>query len=144
MLVQFHKGFVLEGEATFEKRKHFWSKKELRREKIYCYSGIRGICDLSELATEVEKQTQKQLNSDGWGKIFHGWQRVLSYDESVEVAIERKWDISELPKCKLITKTLDDWTVEKAAKNLNGKQFAQYCRDFGIDISGCSHWDIVK
>lgn len=134
MLVSYHKGFVMEGEATFEERKHFWSKKELRREKIYCYSGISGICDMSDLSTEVEKQIKECLDSNGWGNKFHGWQRVLNYDESVEVAKAHGWDIEDLPECKLTTKTLDNWTVEKAAKELNGKQFAQYCRDYGIVI----------
>ena len=132
MLVSFHKGFVMEGEATFEERKHFWSKKESRREKIYCYSGISGICDMTDLSTEVEEQIKKRLSGNGWGKVFHGWQRILNYDESVEVAKAHGWDISDLPKCKLTTKTLDDWTVAKAAKELNGKQFAQYCRDYKI------------
>jgi hypothetical protein len=132
MLVSYHKGFVMEGEAILEERKHFWSKKELKREKIYCYSGIGGICDMSDLSTEVEAQTKKRLNGSGWGVKFFGWQRVLNYDESVEVAKAHGWDIEDLPKCELTTKTLDDWTVAKAAKKLNGRQFAQYCKDYGI------------
>lgn len=136
MLVSFRKGFVMEGEATFEEHRYFWSKKELRREKIYCYSGIRGICDDTELDAEIERQTQKQLKSNGWGKVFHGWQRVLSYDESVEVAKVHGWGTDGLPKNKLTVETLDTWTVKKAASELNGKQFAQYCRDYGIYLKG--------
>jgi hypothetical protein len=135
MLVSFHKGFVMEGEALLEERKHFWSKKELKREKIYCYSGIGGICDMSDLSTEVEKQIKKRLASDGWGDTFLGWQRILNYEESLEIAKELEWDIDDLPKCKLTTETLDNWTVEHAAKTLNGKLFAQYCRDYGIVLT---------
>ena len=28
MLISFHKGFLMEGEATFLERKHFWNKKK--------------------------------------------------------------------------------------------------------------------
>lgn len=132
MLVSFGKGFVLEGEATFLVHKSFLSKKKEVREKIYCFGGISGICDDSILEQEVERLTQEQLNSEGWGYKFHGWNRVLTYEESVEVAEQLGWDKEELPKCKLSIKGLDNWTIEKAAKTLNGKQFAQYCRDYGI------------
>jgi hypothetical protein len=127
----------MEGEALFKERKHFWSKKELKREKIYCFSGIGGICDMSDLSTEVEKQIKKRLASNGWGYKFLGWQRILNYEESLEIAKEREWDIDDLPKCKLTTETLDNWTVEHAAKTLNGKLFAQYCKDYGIVLTEC-------
>jgi hypothetical protein len=139
MLVSFHKGFIMEGENTVTERKHFWSKPESRRHKIYCTTGIYGICDDSELDTVVEEQIQKRLAGSGWGKDFSGWQRVLTYEESLEIGKQNGWfegmfgsTPEDLPKCKLTTKTLDNWTVERAAKELNGRQFAQYCRDFGI------------
>ena len=138
MLVEFHKGFVMEGENTATKRKYLWSKPESVRRKIYCTTGIYGICDDSELAAEVERQIKAMLASDGWGKEFSGWQRILSYEESLELAEHENWgkfySSYSPPKCELITKTLDKWTVERAAKELNGKQFAQYCRDYGIAI----------
>jgi hypothetical protein len=138
MLVSYHKGFIMEGEASFKERKHFWSKPELVRRKIYSTTGVYGICDDSELATVVEKQIQKRLNGSGWGTDFSGWQRVLSYEESVEVAERNNWSKDytnfSLPSCELTTRTLEDWTVKKAASELNGKQFAQYCRDYGITI----------
>lgn len=136
MLISFHKGFLMEGENAYKERKHFWSKPELKRQKIYCFSGIGGICDNTELDAEVQRLTEERLNSNGWGEEFYGWNRVLTYDESVTLAKENDWDISDLPKCELTTKTLDTWTVEKAAKTLNGKQFAQYCRDYGIVLKG--------
>jgi hypothetical protein len=136
MLVKFHKGFILEGEAAFKKRKHFWSKAESVREKIYCPTSVYGVCDDTELEAEVEKQIKNRLNSNGWGRPFYGWLRVLNYDESVVAAKEHGWAIAELPECQLTTETLDDWTVEKAAKELNGRQFAQYCRDYGIYLKG--------
>jgi hypothetical protein len=136
MLVSYHKGFIMEGENTITKKKHFWSKPESYRQKIYCTTGVFGICDDSELEAVVEEQVKDMLNSSGWGKEFSGWQKVLTYEESVEISERENWGKGyvdfHLPTCKLTTKTLDDWTVAKAAKELNGKQFAQYCRDYGI------------
>lgn len=136
MLVQFHKGFVMEGENTIKVKKHFWSKPEFKRHKIYSTTSVYGICDDSELDVVVEEQIQKRLAQGGWGIDFSGWQRILTYEESVEVAERKNWSKGytdfHLPECKLTTKTLENWTVEKAAKELNGRQFAQYCRDYGI------------
>ena len=138
MLVSFHKGFIMEGENTVTKKKYFWSKPVETRQKIYLTTGVHGICNESELEIEVERQTKKCLAQSGWGKDFSGWQKVLTYEECLEVAARDDWgqDYIEkhVPACKLTIKTLDNWTVEKAAKELNGKQFAQYCRDCGITI----------
>lgn len=136
MLVSYHKGFIMEGEASFKERKHFWSKPKLVRRKIYSTTGVYGICDDSELDAVVEDKIQRRLKSSGWGTDFSGWQKALTYEESVEVAERENWSKNyvdfHLPSCELTTITLEDWTVEKAAKELNGKQFAQYCRDYGI------------
>lgn len=136
MLVSYHKGFIMEGEASFKERKHFWSKPEFVRRKIYSTTGVYGICDDSELDAVVEDKIQRRLKSSGWGTDFSGWQKVLTYEESVEVAERNNWSKDyvdfHLPSCELTTRTLEDWTVKKAASELNGKQFAQYCRDCGI------------
>ena len=136
MLVQFHKGFIMEGENTIKVKKHFWSKPEEKRHKIYCTTGVHGICDDTELEAEIERQTKDRLASSGWGKDFSGWQRVLSYEESVEIGKRDGWykDYTDryLPTTEVTIKTLDNWTVEEAAKKLIGKQFAQYCKDYGI------------
>lgn len=128
----------MEGEASFKERKHFWSKPEFVRRKIYSTTGVYGICDDSELDTVVEDKIKRRLKSSGWGTDFSGWQKVLTYEESVEVAERNNWSKDyvdfHLPSCELTTRTLEDWTVEKAAKELNGKQFVQYCRDYGIVI----------
>ena len=138
MLVKFHKGFIMEGEITVFERKHFWSKPVAKREKIYSTTGVYGICDDSEVEAEVERLTKDRLANEGWGREFSGWQKVLTYEECLEVAQKNDWgqDYIErhMPACKLTTKTLDNWTVAEAAKELNGKQFAQYCRDYGITI----------
>lgn len=136
MLVSYHKGFIMEGEASFKERKHFWSKPELVRRKIYSTTGVYGICDDSELDAVVEDKIQRRLKSSGWGTDFSGWQRVLTFDECVEIAERENWGKHyvdfHLPSCELTTRTLEDWTVKKAASELNGKQFAQYCKDYGI------------
>jgi hypothetical protein len=140
MLVSFHKGFIMEGENTITERKHFWSKPESKRHKIYCTTGVSGICDESEVEQSIEVLTNLRLKSEGWGKEFSGWQRVLSYEESVEIGKRDGWykDYTDhyLPTTEVTLKYLDNWTVAKAAKELNGKQFAQYCRDYGIVIKG--------
>lgn len=136
MLVSYHKGFIMEGENTYKEKEHFWSKPVEKRHKIYCTTGVFGFCDESELEDKIKEGIKKCLASSGWGKNFSGWQRVLTYEESLELAERDNWsrdyvDI-HLPTCKLTIKTLDDWTVARAAKELNSKQFAQYCRDYGI------------
>ena len=140
MLVSYHKGFIMEGETTITEKKHFWSKPIEKRHKIYLTTGIHGICDDSELDARVEEGIKKCLAQSGWGKNFSGWQKVLSYEESLEVSERDDWGKEYVnryvPRCELTTKTLDDWTVEKAAKELNGRQFAQYCRDYGIVLKG--------
>jgi hypothetical protein len=136
MLVSFHKGFIMEGENTITERKHFWSKPVSKRHKIYCTTGVYGICDDSELEAELERQIQEHLKCSGWGKDFSGWQRVLTYEESLKVSEREGWGTMYtdhyIPTTEVTIKNLDDWTVAKAAKELNGKQFAQYCRDYGI------------
>lgn len=128
----------MEGENTYAKRKHFWCKPENTRHKIYCFTGVGGICDDAELEEKLEEGINKCLASSGWGQEFSGWQRVLSYEESLEISEREGWDKMYtdhyLPTTEVTIKTLDNWTVEKAAKELNGKQFAQYCRDYGIVI----------
>ena len=137
MLVYFHKGFLMEGTNYKKVKKHFWSKPEFIKQTIYCTTGISGICDDSELDTEVERLTKKELDSGGWGYKFDCWHRIVPYLESLEIAKQEKWVADyEIPKNELTTETLDNWTVEKAAKTLNGKQFAQYCRDYGIVLKG--------
>ena len=136
MLVSFYKGFIMEGEATFKERKHFWSKPVEKRQKIYRTTGISGICDESELEERVEEGIKKCLAQSGWGYKFHGWQRTLTYEESVEISKTNGWGKEYtnhyIPTTEVTIQTLDDLTVAKAAKELNGKQFAQYCRDYGI------------
>ena len=136
MLVYFHKGFIMEGTNCKKVKKHFWSKPEFVKQKIYCTTGISGVCDDSELDTEVERLTKEQLATSGWGYRFDCWNRVVPYLESLEIAKLNNWEADyHIPANELTVKTLDDWTVEKAAKELNGKQFAQYCRDYGIVLN---------
>jgi hypothetical protein len=136
MLVSFHKGFIMEGENTITERKHFLCKPIEKRHKIYCTTGVSGICDDSELEDKIKEGINKCLASSGWGKEFSGWQRVLSYEESVEISKRDGWGEGYtdhyIPTTEVTIKNLDDWTVAKAAKELNGKQFAKYCRDYGI------------
>lgn len=142
MLVYFHKGFTMEGEATFTEKKHFWSKPIDIPQKIYLHAGVDGICDESEVDKEIERLTAEQLKSKGWGKNFSGWQRVVPYEEVLEIATEKGWYTTNIPRGKVTIHSLDDWTVEKAAKELNGKQFAQYCRDYGIVIKDGQTYDL--
>lgn len=137
MLVRFHKGFTMEGESTVKVYKHWWSRGKEERMKIYLHTGVRGYCDESEVESEVERLTQEEkLSSGGWGKYFSGWQRVLTSEELKEIGKKKGWDPDEYNTSDTISiNRLDNWTVEKAAKELNGKQFAQYCKDYGITLS---------
>ena len=137
MLVQFHKGLILEGESTVKVYKHFWSRGEEVRQNIYVRTGVSGFCDESEVYKEAERLVKEEaLTSKGWGKAFSGWQRVVPYAEQVELAKKLDWSLVPTGDSVTITR-LDDWTVEEAAKKLNGKQFAQYCRDYGIAVHSC-------
>lgn len=136
MLVRFHKGFTMEGESTVKVYKHWWSRGKEERMKIYLHTGVSGYCDESEVESEIERLTAEELKSRGWGKDFSGWQRVLTSEELKEIGKEKGWDPDEYNRSdKISIKRLDNWTVEKAAKELNGKQFAQYCNDYGITLS---------
>ena len=135
MLVQFRKRFVMEGENTIKVKKHFWSKPEDRRQKIYWDCVAYGICDESEVVTEVEKQIKANLKRDGWGKDFSGWQKALTFQECCQLVIDKQWPVGRCTDPEPTIESIDHWTVERAAKELNGKQFAQYCRDYGIMYS---------
>lgn len=128
----------MEGENTIKVKKHFWSKPVETRHKIYCTTGVYGICDELELEEKIKEEIDKRLASDGWGKDFSGWQRVLTYEESVRISKREEWGKMYtdhyLPTTEVTIKTLENWTVEKAAKELNGRQFAQYCKDYEISI----------
>jgi hypothetical protein len=99
---------------------------------------VFGFCDESEVETELERAVKEEaLTSSGWGKDFSGWQRVVPYADQLELAKELDWDSEDLIPDRYSVTRLDDWTVEEAAKKLNGKQFAQYCRDYGIAVHSC-------
>ena len=133
MLVSFGKGFIMEGEASFKERKHFWDKPQEIIHKIYCTTGISGICDETELDAEVERLTQEQLKSSGWGHKFHGWQRVVPYDESVEIYAEHGWDTEYIPTCEVRLQYIRDWKMDKILKVLTGKQFLQFCKEIDLE-----------
>ena len=132
MLIEFHKSFVMEGEATLDKRKHFWSKPKDVRSKIYCTTFIKGICDESELNFAIEAGYQEQLKTNGWGKDFSGWQRVVPYQEAKEIYDKNGW--SGLPTYKIWTEYIHKWPIEKVLKELTFEQFAQLCKESGISI----------
>ena len=134
MLVQFRKEFVMEGENSITVKKRLWSKPEDKRQKIYWNAVAYGICDESEVDAEIEKQIKANLKRDGWGKDFSGWQRVLTFQECCQLAIEGRLKHCHIPTPEPIIESIGHWTVERAAKKLNGRQFAQYCRDYGITI----------
>lgn len=135
MLVYFHKSFLMEGATYFKERKHFWQKPELVKHNIYCNTGVWGICDEGELEAEVERRTREQLKSGGWGYKFQGWHRVVSYLEACDLAKVLKWDKDyPIPTNEVRTEPVNEWPMEKILKELNGKQFAQFCRENEIPI----------
>ena len=133
MLICFSKGFTMEGETGFKERKHFWGKTEEIRNKIYLNTFVSGICDESELDAEIERKTQEKLKTSGWGINFVGWQRVVPYEEMLEIYKEKGWDIDDLPLGKVRTEYVNQWKMDKILKVLTGEQFAQLCREIDLD-----------
>lgn len=132
MLIKYYKGFVMEGETTFKKRKHFWSRPREERTKIYVITGVTGICDESELASTLDKAISKELKRGGWGKDFSGWQRVVPNEEALKIYQERGWiGISE--KDDVSIEYIHNWPMEKVLKELTFEQFAQLCKENEID-----------
>ena len=134
MLVSFYKGFMLEGETTLpRKKKHPWSKPELYRTKIHTLTGVSGICDESEVESEIERLTKERImKGSGWGKDFSGWQRVVPYEEYLEIKEKKNWDNRYLPTYNVNIEYIHTWKMEKILKELDGTQFAQFCRDMEI------------
>jgi hypothetical protein len=119
----------MEGESTLIECKHFWSKKQEIRQKIYGRGYIEGICDEQDVEKEVEKLLQKELQKSGWGKDFSGWQRIMSYEECLEIAEERGWQKPLIPTGKVKIEYVHNWTMEKILKTLTGEQFMQFYKD---------------
>lgn len=135
MLVCFTKGFTMEGENSYKERKHFWSKPQEVRHKIYCNTWVYGICDESEVESEIERKTQKQLKTSGWGIKFSGWQRVVPYEEIVEIYKSHGWheQLSELPSDTVRLDYINTWKMDKILAVLTGDQFLQFCKGTGLD-----------
>ena len=136
MLVRFHKGFTLEGEANVATYKHWWSRPKKVRQTIYLHTGVRGICDESEVEKEVERLTAVELKSRGRGEDFFGWQRVVPYNELLEIAEEKGWKDRDFATGKITTEPVNKWKMEKILKELTGEQFAQYSRENNVCLKG--------
>lgn len=128
MLVYFHKGFVMEGEDTCTKRERFWKKPTTITRKHYCFSGVSGICDSSELEAEIERLTQEHLNASDW--------RIIPYSELPELAKEKGWDTKKLPKEDIYLEYVGSWKMNKILERLTGEQFAKFCKDYNIFYKG--------
>ena len=135
MLVYFYKSFVLEGENTQEYSKHIWGKTINQRRKIYAFRSARGICDESEVGSNIETKIQDCLeNSSGWGKDFSGWQRVVPYDELPSIAENLDWEVHTLPTDTVTIEYIKDWRMEQILHNLTGEQFIQFCKENGLGL----------
>jgi len=135
MLVEFRKGFLLEGESTYTHKKFPWSKPVSERRNIYLFSSASGFCDESEVDQEIARLTAKALKEhSGWGEDFSGWQRVVPYDESVEIAKAKGWDVSHLPTGRIFIEYVHTWKMNKILERLTGEQFAQFCKDHNISV----------
>lgn len=136
MLVRFHKGFTMEGETSYSTKKPFHKEVE-ERSKIYLHTGVRGICDETEVEKEVERLVAEELaTSRGWGKNFSGWQRVVPYDELLKIAEERGWKDKDFSTGKITTEPVNQWKMKKTLEELTGEQFAQFCRENDVCLKG--------
>jgi hypothetical protein len=137
MLVQFCKGFTMEGVSTVDTYKHWWSRPKKVRQTIYLHTGVSGICDEADVEKEVERLTAKELASThGWGEDFSGWQRVVPYEELLKIAEERGWKDRDFATGKIRTEPVNKWKMEKILKELTGEQFAQYSRENNVCLKG--------
>ena len=136
MLVRFHKGFTMEGVSTVDTYKYWWSRPKKVRQTIYLHTGVRGICDESEVEKEVERLTAVELKSRGWGEDFSGWQRVVPYNELLEIAEEKGWKDRDFATGKITTEPVNKWKMEKILKELTGEQFAQFSRENDVCLKG--------
>lgn len=136
MLVRFHKGFTMEGESTVDTYKHWWSRAKKVRQKIYLHTGVEGICDEADVEKEIERLTAEELKSSGWGEYFSGWQRVVPYDELLEIAEEKGWKDRDFATGKITTEPVNQWKMKKILKELTGEQFAQFCRENNVCLKG--------
>jgi hypothetical protein len=125
----------MEGETGFKERKHFWNKATEVRHKIYVNTWVNGICDESEVEAEIERKTLEELKTSGWGIHFSGWERVVPYDEAVEIYKERGWEnqLGDIPTGKVRLAYINEWKMDKILSVLTGEQFAQFCKDICIE-----------
>lgn len=134
MLISYHRGFILKGYADFTERKFF--KKVMKRSPIYFSTGICGVCDDSELETEVAKKIDEKMQSGGWGNNFSGWQEICTDEEELREAFAYTQESDDFYKrncSESITVTpIKEWKMSRIIKELNGEQFAQFCRENGI------------
>lgn len=134
MLVEYTKSFVMEGETTLKKRKHFWCKPREERTKIHLITFVTGICDESELTSAIDKAISKELKKGGWGEDFSGWQRVVPHEEALKICQERGWvGIRLSEKDHISIEYIHNWPMEKILKELTFEQFAQLCKENDID-----------
>lgn len=133
MLVYFSKVLVLEGENSRTSRKHFWSKPEIKRCRCYSYPVISGICDESELDSEVKRLSKEALlNEKGYGEVFFGWNRIVPFEELPALYSRLGYAREDRKFPDLKVEYVNTWPMEKILKKLTGKQFIQFCRDYGI------------
>ena len=73
MLVEIYRGVILKGYSTLIKREHWYSKGKKERYQIKLNTGIRGICDESEIESTIDKLLKMEMKDPGWGENFEGW-----------------------------------------------------------------------
>lgn len=135
MLVHYRRGFVLKGYADFTERKFF--KKVTSRHPIYISSGVSGICDEADVEAEVAKKIKLEMQDAAcWGDNFSGWLEICTDASELGKAYPYSDDefIRKMCLSETIVTPVKEWTMKKIIENLNGVQFAQFCKE--NDISG--------
>lgn len=134
MLVYYHKGFTLKGYGDFIERKGF--KKIVYRHPMYLSTGVNGICDEADVEAEVAKKVEAEMSrTDHWADAnFSGWTEICT--DEAELRKAYPWSdndfITKMHANETHIEYINKWPMKKILENLNGVQFAQFCKENDI------------
>ena len=142
MLVKFNQSAVFQ--MKIDVTKGFFKKKTVSETVYTKLSVARGVCDESEIDTKIQNgiyEWTKNFENQGYYDI------VLCQDLKILKERYPYESISNLENCANFTptkKSLSEMKVSEALETLNGKQFAQYCRENEIPFEKIFFENLLK
>ena len=133
MLVSFRKTVLLQGQADVKtKIKSLFKRSYVtQRMNVHRIEFISGICDESEVEQKVTDMIQrliKYVPYCGNGENFSGWNKAI--DDIKEV--RKIYPNSSAERFVTETEPINLWRMDRILENLNGAQFAQFCKENGL------------